>query len=1062
MVTTSTATTITMGSPRIPPVPRPVYLKASCDLQLEAAFTDKRWADVANLAQKRFKSTKDKYYHAIEIAAKCQGDNIVDRSAGLVEIEKLLKESKITEDIDSLDLYEFACSETQTNYTDNFGALRSRMVRASPKDHALGLRCFDACIWNLDWKHAQEIAASMDKNFVKERKFLFRNILTTFLFSQSSGIAENTQKLFSNLAKAHADKALKLRVPAVNSQGQPHRAIIAEEELLMWLDIRLANYTRLENAECLSQPQTSPLTFLELGFTRTYHFTLNYLEQVCEAWDEVLRIGRHILEVSIDICRKETSAIEASQNDAGEEAAKAKISQAIQRVKDGRSVKEQRYLAASCEMPLWVCMVSAAKHQPDSKSELKKVSKLVNKIIRALEPLEGARGVFQKNRDLLELKIVFARDSRATRGPADAGFSTRVVHLAKHVERHCTDPACFRSVKPMIAELSQSQLAEFLGLLKNNSTDDTDKLKRLVLLSMRLKIRYLQATSVKYGELCEFCHGQTQGPDCMACVKSILLNALDSFSSAVQDEDILRVKETGQEDPLANLTMIGSTCLLKLSGVGDKSWNPKTNSPLFNTDLQLFLQAVLWTEYYVAIKPTNNALRLLLVKLYLLMGCASRAKSLWDGFDIKNAILNSLASLFFDRLSTISPGDFNQGLSRTPVGPIKTYFSNAVRRHLPSALTNAIENENYGSFIDEVHFVDRLARSCTIVMAVVEERRGLRMRSGKCERAIEDEPLIGNYTIEHQLNDPTDYGYLPVLAAAGSEPLQEMISYGPLPTNDRSQLSILAERFVDIVCPVQTKDYKPTKSSQAILSGWQHTISVCHKIREDMGLFFANNALELVLTGPEYWYFRIVWQLADIIKVVLEHGITAQATGETRDAVKLRIKQVLEDLGNQAREFLTLPAHFPSKIHTFQGMTALHAMGMLRESALVVKHTALYLTAAFDRIKVVDKSRGSNNSTWLASDLKKMTVAATESEGQIKSRIKLLNERLNTSGWMDRLEDWTFAGWGTVYNPHNLLKEQVAEGLQKFIPQTHIEDWTMNITDSWRENLRGWGAIKFD
>ncbi|KAI0600332.1 N-acetyltransferase B complex non catalytic subunit-domain-containing protein [Biscogniauxia sp. FL1348] len=1050
-------------APKVPPLPRPVRLKSSCDLQLESAFHEERWADAANLAQKRFKSSKDYYYHAIEVAAKCQSDSVADQSVGLAEIERLLKDPKATEDVDTLDLYEFACAELQPKRIEEICALRSKIYRASPKDYALGLRCFDACVWNLDWKHAQEIAALMDRNFVKERKFLFRNILLSFLVATASDAPENTRKLFSNLAKAHAEKALKLRTTAEKSQDQPPRAIHTDQEVQLWLDLRINFSTRSENIECFRQPQTSPLAFLELGFDRSYQDILQYLES-SEEWDMILQLGKQILETAIEICQKEISTIEESQQQAANDPSQAEIPaekirvQALKRVRGERTVKEARYLAACCEWGLWEAMVRAAQSHPDSKSELKKVGKLLNKVLRVLQPLEYIKTVFQRNGALQDLRILFARDSGASVG---ATISTRASHLAKHLEKNCGDRSCFRVLKPLIAQLSRRELTAFLQVIENSSTNQTDKRKALMLTSEALRIRYLESTSTPGGEPCSLCHSEIIGTDCMVCIRSIALSALDSFSAAVHDGD-LGSSPRGEENPLATLAMLGAVCLLKIAGIVRRSWGPGTNSPLFHVDLQLFLQAVLWLEYYEATQARNPAVRLLLIKLLILMGCASKAKALWDKFDVKNALLPSLASLFFDRLSSISPGEFNPASNRTVVGPIKTFFTNAMRRHTPSTLMQSLENENYGSFIDELSYYDDLSRSCTIVMAIVEERRGLRMRNGKCEGTIDEEPLIGNHTTGNTLVDPTDYSYLPNLGAMGSRPLERMISYGPLPTNERCQLSILAERFIDIVCNGQAKEYKPAKSAQTIRSHWQHTISACTKIREDMGPFYTNESIEPTLTEPEHWYFRIVWDLADILKIVLEQGIMSTATSKSRDDIKLRIKQVLADLATQSQEFLVMPEHIPSKIHTLHGVAGLHAMGMLRESALVVKHTALYLTAAFDRVKVVDKSRASNEATWLAPDFKKMMAAAAEAEGVIKSRIKLINERLNAPGWMDRVEDWTFGHYGTIYDREKPTKLKVAEGLRKFMPPARIEEWTMSLTDSWRNNLQGWSMIKFD
>lgn len=71
----------------------------------------------------------------------------------------MVKDKVTITDADSLDMYEFACSHTDIKYPETIGALRLRLVKAVPKDQKACVRCFNSCVWNSDWKNAQQVTS---------------------------------------------------------------------------------------------------------------------------------------------------------------------------------------------------------------------------------------------------------------------------------------------------------------------------------------------------------------------------------------------------------------------------------------------------------------------------------------------------------------------------------------------------------------------------------------------------------------------------------------------------------------------------------------------------------------------------------------------------------------------------------------------------------------------------------------------------------------------------------------------------------------------------------------
>lgn len=114
--------------------------------------------DLVRIYQWMILITNKLWLQAVEYVAKSFGDNPSDRVAGRDAVLKIVADSTgVVKDADTLDLYEYACSDAKMDYPETIGVLRSRLVKAMPKDRSSSLRCLWACIYNSDWQHAQEV-----------------------------------------------------------------------------------------------------------------------------------------------------------------------------------------------------------------------------------------------------------------------------------------------------------------------------------------------------------------------------------------------------------------------------------------------------------------------------------------------------------------------------------------------------------------------------------------------------------------------------------------------------------------------------------------------------------------------------------------------------------------------------------------------------------------------------------------------------------------------------------------------------------------------------------------
>jgi hypothetical protein len=276
---------------------------------------------------------------------------------------------------------------------------------------------------------------------------------------------------------------------------------------------------------------------------------------------------------------------------------------------------------------------------------------------------------------------------------------------------------------------------------------------------LELKFRYLLTTcqqtqsqlpSVVDGKeqedvfRCRVC-SQPSSQHCLSCLRNIVSIATSTHQKINGDSDFVKQIPNLDKDPRLDLSLIVAMCVLKLAGLNG-------SSPLREVNPTNLLQAVLVLDTQITQTPNDTPLRLLLVQLYLLLGCASYAYQLWVPMDVKRTVQDALSPLFFDRISGLSPGLF-QG-SRALMEPLRTYYTSTLRSPAPTRIWDAFSSGSYSSILGITEYDNRLRRSCTLVMSVVEERRATRAHGGKLEADITDLPLVGKWKCSPRLETP--------------------------------------------------------------------------------------------------------------------------------------------------------------------------------------------------------------------------------------------------------------------------------------------------------------------
>ncbi|KAI1811442.1 hypothetical protein GGS20DRAFT_588523 [Poronia punctata] len=1028
---------------RILPVARRIDLKRDVDLALEQAFHEQQWAAVANLARNRYKQSGDEYYRAIEVAAKSRSDNATDRTSAIEFVQRLVDDNKIVKDWETLDLYGFAVHGL-LEYNKSIGVLRARLIKGFPKNLEAGLKCLECCMWNSDWENAQEVAASLNRNFPGERRLLFYNIVTMCLAAYAEDISDLKKRLFRNLAVALADRAFSIRSTGEETSGKP---AFTDSEVLLWFEVRGRFSNVEETAQLLTGPNWGPIYFLEHGLQHAFTASLALLNEAGQT-GEIDRIAN----VSLD---RVVAMVEAGDS--------------------GTGVNRQ-YMLAFMGAEKWIQYSTCYALLGD----LAKLTAFREKFEKAWSALSAVKGPSWLNATMAITRDTFLL--RLTNQQAELGGKNEKVNAIKKVaSEHFTPLSDLKRVRFYISQLSSDELIEFeqsLGTAdageRGERTAIQEKLRALRNKALRLGTWFMYATTRRAGEKCWYCNTEVnRAPDCVCCLRRIALSALEIFGDSIQDQDLSTEIEKENDDPLSALTSLGSICLLKIAQPGGTKWRLGDGSPLDRHDMQLYLLAVAWIEFYLNKKAKNDSLRTLLTRLYISMGCVSLALERWKPFGVKNILLASLASIIVDRLSSISPAHFLPGPSglKNLAASITSYLETASRKRYPESIRMALLARSYLEITKLISANEKQARTCIYAIAVVEKRRGSRFKSGKCENAIQDEPLIGSLSPDSELHDDTDYSALPTWEGATSVPAQTLISYGPVPTSRRCHLSILAERFLDLVFYVQPKEFKPSKTAPLVSADWQAALSSLETLHAYMNVLIHETEppIQRITTTPERWYFFVIMELANLVKLVLEHVLLEPSTKQTKETILKVIGMATKLVGHQTKEFINIPQGITARIQTLHSLAGLHAMGMLRETALATKNTVQYILNGLERVKTGDKTRGTKETAWLSPGLKELLAAAIHADAQMTARLKRMNETLYTAGWVDWVDSHTFGDNASVYETGNgfrqeegKFKQQAAELLANIIPRVSREEWANNVTDSWREVLKSWHHVKFD
>ncbi|KAL6903921.1 N-acetyltransferase B complex non catalytic subunit domain-containing protein [Trichoderma evansii] len=973
-------------------------LKNGVDLQLQSAFHDGNWPVVIRLAEKRAKISNDQYYEFLKICAESQLDDPNAKFAAVAAVWKHVKDGSTIKDVEAIELMEWATTNLidPDEFADTLGPLRVRAVKAAPKDKFAATRCLESCLLHWDLASAQQIAAIIDRSFPQERDWLFWNIVITHLLSTSPQTTPDKRKLYGTLAQKQIERAAQAAEQAHADSNEasakaPSRRVKTEEEVLLLYDIVETHGTPEDYRKLISSPIFSPVV----------QFRQGRKEVVMRAIAKFSRDGDW--PTVFNLCNDCLSDCDA----------------------DG-----QLTLLAS-DIAMWRHLITAASHMKNTNPESANV---IQKLLAKLLSSSHMRPMYRRNILLARVLAVFSL------GPSDETdlkdgqpSSLRLRELIHYIDDQYTSPACFSDLKTVMESLDAPGL-KYLAFdhLPKLAEGDSNDFKAASTRLLALKTQYLLLTHRKTKShdqnqqlKCTVCESIVESTLCHTCLSQLSQAGVAFYSSVIKSEG---EKTKIKAEVMPELAILIAFCSLNLAfseGQAGQFLKPQATRHL--------IRALLLLDDQLAQNSGHSQLSLVLTQLHIRLGSGSRASDIWDVIGVKRTIIDSLGPIFYDRLSTISPALLStyDSWGSHLMDLLQSHYVNSLKLKMHQRLIDAFESGSYSSVVGIPQYIERLRSSCTRAMSLAEARRIERFL-GQPSRELESDPRFNEVDDDTYLTQTVDYGSFPTWNSSTIQPMHLNLRLGPVPSNRRCHLSMLAEAFHELLTYKSPASYKASAGS----SEYDHIFitETLARLSNSFPRFLAGSDHEM--TQPELFYFETISLLCTLMSLCIDFDRSSDisdALHQITDALSLSLE-------NQRSQILH--SGQPSIERTLTMLGSMHNIAMLRDTMAAIKLAAQWILNHNEKEKARDRSGKTSLPKELASKIKDLQTAAEKSIKDGQGWISELKTEVMSRDFEPKLKRWV------------LEDEDAIKGILAM-------DSLPGLIDSWQLNVKGWLQVKW-
>ncbi|KAK2626510.1 hypothetical protein QTJ16_003685 [Diplocarpon rosae] len=991
------------------------------DLQIWNAIEAKNFKQALKLVDKRLAKKHTEYHEALRIYIRALSPQVSEKSAVLLHLEELAEKKTVLADLVVLDLYDDSLEEVLPepgeHWAEIIGELRWQSVKANPKNEETSTNCFQRCLARNDLDHARQIANSLEKSFTMNRNYIFWNISTMFLFSIQPKCPEIQKKIWGGLALGQMGKLANATKQVMNQKQLSIRSIQSPQELLL-LQRVTQTYGKPEQClEYLRDPLLGPDSVAAKGEWELWRMKLGLTEKA-QQWKELFETTGSLLK------RSRTA-------DSSGKYVEARL---------GDWIVWEAYIRSSTEL-----------------NDNKFASQVRTECQAHLDPACGIDKSWKRNASLAFVTIAFMAStpfSDSVQNNSDLSY--KVTAILKYLQEYANASTAYNDVKHFVGLLSQDEREQLLEVLEkgiifeNAGEHQSFATARQITESINtMKLRYLIRCSLpEYERNAQWPENRRLRP---SCLEAITKEAISSYRVTIKDDGLI-TKDLLPTDrhPADDFTILAAISLIKLA----LSHSDNGSEPLKMTRTSYLLQATALLESAWMHSKSNFQISLLLVRLYIYLGCGSLAARAFQRLALKQVQLDTLSYTLFDRISSFHPHPFTHtpdglALFRNPIEQLRKHqklYKNA-QEHVAKSVWLSFKHNSYNSVFEIKEVDEKLSRSLARVMSAVEGKKVARLIEPKRPLAeISQEFDIlqpGVEDTEAPFADTNDIETFPNFESSAGPRFENICRFMPGPSvgllslariftadatkDTRYRLNLSTEKLLLIIDPSVS-----SSGEASILRHWlkQHTASQDRNFSSTVG--------GKDLTQAELLAQSTYDALALIISTACDKPLWTQPD------VKDKLDGYNKDLVDSLEKHLVFVEQMESIVPAFQ--STLHALYTAHEVGTMAVKFCSYILR---RGKDVYEKQSDANKTVAAAGQKLLQIVA--------AKCAAVKKGLDEGGWIDKVLESVLPDESDEINK---VSVEIVAALRKLVDENFMEEWAGEVVESWKDSVVGFSLLK--
>ncbi|KAH8602738.1 N-acetyltransferase B complex non catalytic subunit-domain-containing protein [Bisporella sp. PMI_857] len=978
------------------------------DAPIWNAIEAKNYKQAIKAIDKRVKKKSTEYLEALRIYVQSRPFSPeAERSHTLIYLEKLRDRSPPLTDIDAIGLLDEALGAVLPNSPDDWariiGELRLQRVIAQPKDEDVNKMCLYECLMKGDLDHAEKIANILQKSLPDKHSYYFWNITIKFLYSRTAKYSEEDRTRWGRLAFAFIGKmAADAQKAKAEQKSLPVRSIHTPQEILLLHLITEAYGTTEKRLQYLSDPYLGPESTIAKGDWQLWRWKIELLRN-SQQWKVLFDTARGLL------------ARARTKDDSG-------------------IIVEERF----SDWLVWEGFLRSAKELSETDipmSEIKSIHDSVNSEIKAhLEPLSGVGKSWRRNASLAKLKFSFESAVPFLRNPNEQSSDSVLVEgsgvlspILEYLLHYGDATTAYIDLQPSVEKLNREQHKSLLEKITISRNDiKLNHAKEVTKLVNSYKLSYLLTSSIPEQRkmiipayqsdqqlVCDIC-STPSSLFCQQCLLKLGQSTIECYKVAITDGGVAKGLLSTDRHPADDLVVLSAMCLIKTSlGSAPSIGGPNASHILRATILLEFA----WTR-----SKHNFQITLLLMKLYIYLGCASLAMRAYQRLGIKQIQQDTLSFSLLDRISSLHPHPFSHQPEDAakllePMEQIveqQRYYPQAFN-HMKKNIWRSFQEGSYCSVIQITEAQETLSRSMASILSAIESGRILRLIAPKISLTP---ALVGHDVLpldaemyDTAISDTNSYDVFPSFEASQSPRFVSQFDFlQPEISKLRIHASLLCEKLILILS--SEHGVSPAEKKELLRS-----FELLPKLHEE-GFKGLNRPELITLQCSEAMAYTMCELLEDKQKEL----------GEP-DAFGLRIHDKLERLNEVIGGIPETP---PARQSDLQSLYMGYDIGN------TVLKFAKYLATNHSK---------HNSSRWREAALK-LIKAIVEKSISIKRKIE-------EGGLIDWVVE-TLSGDNSVSREEELFNNAIGET----IDDDFREIWAGEVIESWKDSIEGFSYFK--